>query len=329
MGSILTTIINKKPESQDDQVIESKVMKVEGDSILDLVSIQQAPTNANPSATPFTHNQEAVPIPVSIPDLDREPASVNWDESDSESDLDWGSDSEAPRFRSSEYGDQTDDDESDIEESQGGGDMKTAIVTYDLRIPDQIHKGLFDSVSSPPYMDSFRYLLSQFPVAEMMAFEVKRWIYVDQTGGESDFEESQGEVPVRKARVVYQFPIPERVYRGMYRRFSSFSYMEAYQYIVSQFPGHPEIYDFTVRRVAEVNPTPTGMSQEEMDAIPEVTVNDGPLKFEGQETCSICTEDFVVGELARQPNCSHRFHQTCLWSWLNFHRTCPSCRHPL
>ncbi|CAJ2511564.1 Uu.00g071890.m01.CDS01 [Anthostomella pinea] len=43
--------------------------------------------------------------------------------------------------------------------------------------------------------------------------------------------------------------------------------------------------------------------------------------------CSICTEDFVVGEDVRVLPCDHKFHPACVDPWLvNVSGTCPLCR---
>ncbi|KAM3421774.1 Receptor-like proteiny region, transmembrane domain- and RING domain-containing protein 3 [Cercospora zeina] len=51
---------------------------------------------------------------------------------------------------------------------------------------------------------------------------------------------------------------------------------------------------------------------------PDETLNQG---------CSICTEDFEVGEDQRVLPCDHRFHPACIDPWLlNVSGTCPLCR---
>ncbi|KAL1836969.1 hypothetical protein VTJ49DRAFT_4433 [Mycothermus thermophilus] len=51
-------------------------------------------------------------------------------------------------------------------------------------------------------------------------------------------------------------------------------------------------------------------------------------KVEGDNAvCSICTEDFTVGEDVRVLPCDHRFHPPCIDPWLiNVSGTCPLCR---
>ncbi|XP_044477193.1 uncharacterized RING finger protein C2A9.04c-like [Mangifera indica] len=55
------------------------------------------------------------------------------------------------------------------------------------------------------------------------------------------------------------------------------------------------------------------------------------MKFCGpeDEKCSICLEEFNVGdELCRLP-CSHFYHEDCIVPWLEKSHTCPLCRFPL
>lgn len=48
---------------------------------------------------------------------------------------------------------------------------------------------------------------------------------------------------------------------------------------------------------------------------------------EEDEGCSICTEDFQIGEDQRVLPCDHRFHPECIDPWLlNVSGTCPLCR---
>ena len=43
----------------------------------------------------------------------------------------------------------------------------------------------------------------------------------------------------------------------------------------------------------------------------------------------ICLCDFESGDMLRQLPCKHEFHQPCIDSWMDRHRTCPLCRHVL
>ena len=43
--------------------------------------------------------------------------------------------------------------------------------------------------------------------------------------------------------------------------------------------------------------------------------------------CPICLSEFEVGqEVILLPQCTHRFHHSCIIEWLKTNRTCPICR---
>jgi len=65
-------------------------------------------------------------------------------------------------------------------------------------------------------------------------------------------------------------------------------------------------------------PVHRGLSAEQMDLVPKVTINDSMLQEEGFRTNFICTEDFVAEEVVNKLGCSHRFHLPCLKKWLFF-----------
>ena len=42
--------------------------------------------------------------------------------------------------------------------------------------------------------------------------------------------------------------------------------------------------------------------------------------------CSVCLEDFVIGDRITILPCYHNFHEHCLREWLHDHQNCPLCR---
>eukprot|EP00931_Biecheleriopsis_adriatica_P106175 TRINITY_DN80681_c0_g1_i1.p1 TRINITY_DN80681_c0_g1~~TRINITY_DN80681_c0_g1_i1.p1 ORF type:complete len:387 (+),score=113.58 TRINITY_DN80681_c0_g1_i1:90-1250(+) len=46
-------------------------------------------------------------------------------------------------------------------------------------------------------------------------------------------------------------------------------------------------------------------------------------------TCSVCFEEFAVGQELRVLPCFHRYHKGCIDPWLREHRDCPVCKHPV
>ncbi|KAH7180866.1 hypothetical protein DER46DRAFT_583875 [Fusarium sp. MPI-SDFR-AT-0072] len=78
-------------------------------------------------------------------------------------------------------------------------------------------------------------------------------------------------------------------------------------------------------------PAPGG----ETNAVPAATrASSSPESAEDETSdhlgCSICTEDFTVGEDVRVLPCKHQYHPACVDPWLiNVSGTCPLCRYDL
>ncbi|CAG0892286.1 unnamed protein product [Cyprideis torosa] len=69
---------------------------------------------------------------------------------------------------------------------------------------------------------------------------------------------------------------------------------------------------------------PPPMTEEQIRSLPTVKISDKEVK-KGMQ-CSICMEDFVVGDDASQLPCEHLFHNRCIVPWLQLHGSCPVCR---
>ena len=42
--------------------------------------------------------------------------------------------------------------------------------------------------------------------------------------------------------------------------------------------------------------------------------------------CTICIDDYKIGNIVRQLKCLHTFHQECIDKWLVNNNMCPNCR---
>ena len=76
-----------------------------------------------------------------------------------------------------------------------------------------------------------------------------------------------------------------------------------------------------------------GATEAEINRLPRRTIeaNDDLLSRLGvggqQQQCSICLEQFQVGETVRTIPCFHTFHSSCIDPWLATKSECPICKH--
>ena len=63
--------------------------------------------------------------------------------------------------------------------------------------------------------------------------------------------------------------------------------------------------------------------------MPRITISEKHIKDKNSNTstCSICQENFKLGEEeVSQMHCGHIFHTSCLSEWFIYKNTCPLCR---
>ncbi|XP_042315898.1 E3 ubiquitin-protein ligase RNF6 [Sceloporus undulatus] len=73
-----------------------------------------------------------------------------------------------------------------------------------------------------------------------------------------------------------------------------------------------------------------GLTKEQIDSLS--TRNYGDVSVEEAETsktCSVCINEYVIGNKLRQLPCMHEFHFHCIDRWLSENSTCPICRQPV
>lgn len=56
------------------------------------------------------------------------------------------------------------------------------------------------------------------------------------------------------------------------------------------------------------------------------------VKVRGKDAaveCTVCKDEFKLGEYVKQMPCSHLYHVDCILQWLAEHNTCPLCRYEM
>ncbi|XP_078401525.1 E3 ubiquitin-protein ligase RNF6 isoform X4 [Cetorhinus maximus] len=72
-----------------------------------------------------------------------------------------------------------------------------------------------------------------------------------------------------------------------------------------------------------------GLTKEQIDNL--LTRNYGNISAENEvsKTCSVCINEYAVGNKLRRLPCAHEFHIHCIDRWLSENSTCPICRQPI
>ncbi|KAL2878944.1 hypothetical protein SGCOL_005642 [Colletotrichum sp. CLE4] len=93
-----------------------------------------------------------------------------------------------------------------------------------------------------------------------------------------------------------------------------------------------EALDRIISQLMEQNPASNAAPPATEDALSKLQrkkVDKEMLGSEGKAECTICIDDFNVGDDATVLPCKHWFHDQCVVMWLKEHNTCPICRTPI
>ncbi|KAF9682150.1 hypothetical protein SADUNF_Sadunf05G0078800 [Salix dunnii] len=75
-----------------------------------------------------------------------------------------------------------------------------------------------------------------------------------------------------------------------------------------------------------------GLPGDSLEKIPKIKItSNNNVDASGEKvSCSVCLQDFQLGETVRSlPHCHHMFHLPCIDKWLLRHASCPLCRRDL
>ncbi|KAJ3669368.1 hypothetical protein LUZ60_011318 [Juncus effusus] len=80
--------------------------------------------------------------------------------------------------------------------------------------------------------------------------------------------------------------------------------------------------DLLLQHLAETDPNRYGSPPAKpsaIEALPSVAISE-------ELSCSVCLEEFEMGEKGKEMPCKHKFHESCILKWLELHSSCPVCR---
>lgn len=97
-------------------------------------------------------------------------------------------------------------------------------------------------------------------------------------------------------------------------------------YILSQAAFDRFIDDLMQNQQAQ-GPPPA--SKETIDSLPRGIVDKEWLDAQDIGDCSVCKDDFQIGDKNITLPCKHAYHPDCLIPWLEHNGTCPICRYSL
>ena len=78
-----------------------------------------------------------------------------------------------------------------------------------------------------------------------------------------------------------------------------------------------------IRQLAQLR---NGLSQSQIDAIPEIPFKRNSQDLYCGDKCVICLKDLVENEMVKGLKCMHFFHSECINPWLKVKTHCPICR---
>lgn len=65
--------------------------------------------------------------------------------------------------------------------------------------------------------------------------------------------------------------------------------------------------------------------REAVEALNTLKIEEGAVQLQ----CAVCLDECDVGAEVKEMPCNHKFHSSCIVSWLDLHSSCPVCRYQL
>lgn len=100
---------------------------------------------------------------------------------------------------------------------------------------------------------------------------------------------------------------------------------EVEEQIINELCPNPDAmtYEQLLSLENEVGSVKRGLTKQELSMIP--FKNYSKYKYNGQDECSICRDNYQNGEKIKELPCGHIYHINCIDKWLEQERKCPCC----
>ena len=100
---------------------------------------------------------------------------------------------------------------------------------------------------------------------------------------------------------------------------------EVEEQIINELCPNPDAmtYEQLLSLENEVGSVKRGLTKQELSKIPFKIY--AKYKYNGQEECSICRDNYQNGETIKELPCGHIYHVNCIDKWLEQERKCPYC----
>lgn len=114
---------------------------------------------------------------------------------------------------------------------------------------------------------------------------------------------NSGQVPANRGLINIDFPLPFFLHSNP----GDYAWGNA---------GFDAVITQLLNNLDGSNSGPPPMPKDQVDTLPTVKISDDQVRGKNLQ-CSVCMDDFQVGDSARQLPCEHFFHQDCIIPWLN------------
>lgn len=165
------------------------------------------------------------------------------------------------------------------------------------RPPVQVHTSYFDNNSE----QSLAEVLNDFITGASFGTQFPEGNPSASQGGTSG---SSGSIPANRGLINIDFPIPFFLHSNP----GDYAWGNA---------GFDAVITQLLNNLDGSNSGPPAMPKDQIDGLATLKIGDGHLKKEGDLQCTVCMDEFQLGDIARQLPCEHVFHQDCIIPWLN------------